>query len=155
MMPTMESMNEHRVSRSLCLWLPWLKIRKQNAWTSLKKVMKADYIDPCTVTLRKSEHSVEYKKQKDNSYRSSIFCLLILWIFVLLSELIQIPNHLAQIQSNKSIKFGLTMTLSTTCIFISFLGMQLFLMVAHYSQHLPIKIRDISEKFSGKDIYGR
>ena len=112
------------------------------------KVMKADYIDPWTVSLRNSEQSAEYSKQRDYSYRSSIFCLTILWIFVLLSEIIQIPNHINQMRNNPDLKFGMTMTLSTTCVFIVFLCVQLFIIIAQYSKSLPRTIRELSQKFS-------
>ena len=68
------------------------------------KVMKADFIDPWTVTLRDSTQSIEYNKQRDYSYRSSIFCLTNLWTFVLLSEIIQIPNHINQMKKDPSLK---------------------------------------------------
>ena len=112
------------------------------------KVMKADFIDPWTVTLRDHGQSVEYNKQRDYSYRSSIFCLTILWIFVLLSEIIQIPNHINQMEKDPSFKFGMTMTLTTTIIFIIFLLFQLFLVIAQYSKSIPSVVREISEKFS-------
>ena len=112
------------------------------------KVMKADYIDPWTVSLRNSEQNAEYSKQRDYSYRSSIFCLTILWMFVLLSEIIQIPNHINQMKKNPNLKFGMTMTLSTTCVFIMFLCVQLFIIIAQYSKSLPSVIRELSQKFS-------
>ena len=112
------------------------------------KVMKADYIDPWTVSLRNSEQNAEYSKQRDYSYRSSIFCLTILWIFVLLSEIIQIPSHINQMKKNPNLKFGMTMTLSTTCVFIIFLSVQLFIIIAQYSKSLPSVIRELSQKFS-------
>ena len=112
------------------------------------KVMKADYIDPWTVSLRNSEQNAEYSKQRDYSYRSSIFCLTILWMFVLLSEIIQIPNHINQMKKNPNLKFGMTMTLSTTCVFIIFLCVQLFIIIAQYSKSLPSTIRELSQKFS-------
>ena len=112
------------------------------------KVMKADFIDPWTVTLRDSTQSIEYNKQRDYSYRSSIFCLTILWTFVLFSEIIQIPNHINQMKKDPSLKFGMTTTLTTTVIFIIFLLVQLFLIVAQYSKSIPGSVREISQKFS-------
>ena len=112
------------------------------------KVMKADFIDPWTVTLRDQGQSAEYNKQRDYSYRSSIFCLTILWIFVLLSEIIQIPNHINQMKQDPNFKFGMTMTLTTTVIFIILLLVQLFLVIAQYSKNIPGVVREISEKFS-------
>ena len=105
------------------------------------KVMKADYIDPWTVTLRNSDHSSEYSKQKDNSYRSSIFCLLLLWIMVIISEFLQIPNHLWEMDRNPNLKFGLTMTLSTSSTFVCFLAVQLFLIIAQYSKVVFLNLK--------------
>ena len=112
------------------------------------KVMKADYIDPWTVTLRNDDQSSEYNKQRDYSYRSSIFCLTILWIIVLLSQLLQIPVHLQAMAEDPGLKFGMTMTISTTVIFISFLLVQLFIIIAQYGKTLPESVREISLKFS-------
>ena len=50
------------------------------------KVMKADYIDSWTVSLRDGEMMVEYSLQTDQTYRSSIFSLTVLWILVFLRE---------------------------------------------------------------------
>ena len=48
------------------------------------KVMKADFIDSWTVSLRNSEMMAEYSRQTDQTYRSSIFSLTVLWILVFL-----------------------------------------------------------------------
>ena len=48
------------------------------------KVMKADYIDSWTVSLRNREMMAEYSRQTDQTYRSSIFSLTVLWILVFL-----------------------------------------------------------------------
>ena len=50
------------------------------------KVMKADYIDSWTVSLRNAEMMEEYSRQTDQTYRSSIFSLTVLWILVFLRE---------------------------------------------------------------------
>ena len=50
------------------------------------KVMKADYIDSWTVSLRDGEMMVEYSRQTDQTYRSSIFSLTVLWLLVFLRE---------------------------------------------------------------------
>lgn len=112
------------------------------------KVMKADYIDPWTVTLRNDDQCSEYNKQRDYSYRSSIFCLTTLWIIVLISQLLQIPVHLGAMDEDPGLKFGLTMTISTTVIFITFLLVQLFIIIAQYGKTLPESVREISLKFS-------
>ena len=50
------------------------------------KVMKADFIDSWTVSLRNSEMMAEYSRQSDQTYRSSIFSLTVLWILVFLRD---------------------------------------------------------------------
>ena len=50
------------------------------------KVMKADYIDSWTVSLRDGEMMVEYSRQTDQTYRSSIFSLTVLWILVFVRQ---------------------------------------------------------------------
>ena len=50
------------------------------------KVMKADFIDSWTVSLRNSEMMEEYSRQSDQTYRSSIFSLTVLWILVFLRD---------------------------------------------------------------------
>ena len=106
------------------------------------KVMKVDYIDTWTVTLRDSRLMAEYSRQTDTTYRSSLFSLTILWILVFASQLAEIPNHI------RPGLFGLTLTITTGSVFILFLVVQLGLAVAQYSSSLPLRIRDISEKFS-------
>ena len=112
------------------------------------KVMKADYIEPWTVSLRDSAQGAEYSRQRDCSYRSSIFCLAILWLLVLISEVLQVPNHIKKLHEYPYLKFGMTMTLSTTSVFIIFLSSQLFIIVAQYSKSIPSVIREMSQKFS-------
>ena len=51
-------------------------------------------------------------------------------------------------KKNPNLKFGMTMTLSTTCVFIIFLCVQLFIIIAQYSKSLPSTIRELSQKFS-------
>ena len=58
------------------------------------------------------------------------------------SQLFEIPNHIQGAQ------FGLSLTLSCSCVFISFLLVQLFLVVAQYSKAAPRSVRDVSEKLS-------
>lgn len=106
------------------------------------KVMKVDYIDTWTVTLRNPEMMAEYSQQKDTTYRSSIFSLTILWIFVFVSQLFEIPNHLRRDH------FGLTFSLVSGSVFLCFLLAQLVVVVAQYSPAVSKRIRDISDKFS-------
>ena len=73
----------------------------------------------------------EYSQQTDVSYRSSIFSLTILWIFVFLSQLFEIPNHI------RGAEFGLTLSLASGSVFIVFLLVHLSLVVAQYSTIAP------------------
>ena len=58
------------------------------------------------------------------------------------SQLFEIPNHI------RGSQFGLSLSLSCSCVFISFLLVQLFLVVAQYSKAAPRTVRDISERLS-------
>lgn len=54
----------------------------------------------------------------------------------------EIPNHL------RGSQFGLSLSLCCSCVFISFLLVQLALVVAQYSKAAPSSLRDISERLS-------
>ena len=58
------------------------------------------------------------------------------------SQLLEIPNHIGGSQ------FGLSLTLCSSCVFISFLLVQLVLVVAQDSKSAPPRVRYISEKLS-------
>ena len=58
------------------------------------------------------------------------------------SQLLEIPNHIG------GSHFGLSLTLCSSCVFISFLLVQLVLVVAQYSKAAPSSVRDVSEKLS-------
>ena len=68
------------------------------------KVMKADYIDSWTVSLRDREMMAEYSRQTDQTYRSSIFSLTVLWILVFVRQG-NITENTRKISSHKRKKY--------------------------------------------------
>ncbi len=58
------------------------------------KRMKRDYIKPFSLTFRDEELERKYCHQRDLTFKSSLFCVVGVWILVFLSELFQIPLHL-------------------------------------------------------------
>ena len=52
------------------------------------KRMKSDFIHPFKLTFRDKDIERMYSQQYDYMYKSSLFCIVGLWIFMLLSELL-------------------------------------------------------------------
>ena len=60
--------------------------------------MKADHIDPVSVRLREPAMAEEFSRQGDTSYRSSVFCVAVLWLLVLASQIVQVHKKKCQMR---------------------------------------------------------
>jgi len=122
------------------------------------KRMKRDFIHPFKLTFRDKDIERKYSQQNDYMYKSSVFCIVGVWIFVTLSELAQIPIHLAWISRLQSenpsstslslpVSFGLSFTLASTLLFLFILTFVFLLLIAESSKSMPSNLRQISHKF--------
>ena len=88
-------------------------------------------------------------------HKSSLFCIVGFWIFILISELIQIPVHIKWIEikeeqkcgnSNKK-PFAMLLTITCSLFFLLILTIQLLLVIAESSKTMPTYLKQISHKF--------
>ena len=116
------------------------------------KRMKKDFIHPFKLTFRDKDMERNYSQQNDYMYKSSLFCIVGLWIFLLISEIFQIPvhiqwGHILQEKNKTSQDFPLVATISSTIFYLLVLSIQLFLVITESSKTIPSYLRQISHRY--------
>jgi len=121
------------------------------------KRMKRDFIHPFKLTFRDKDMERKYSQQNDYMYKSSVFCIVGVWICVTLSEIAQVPVHVAWVAELRpaanstdapaAVRFGLTMTLASTIFFLLILTFVFLLLIAESSKAMPTNLRQVSHKF--------
>ena len=101
--------------------------------------MKKDFIHPFKLTFKDKDMERSYSQQNDYMYKSSLFCIVGLWLFMLISEIFQIPVHVQwdqvlQENAYTNNELPLLATITSTLFYLLILSTQLFLVISESSK---------------------